>query len=49
MYQMFLQPYEYGKTGSGVLPRAGQAASMMCSYQRYEIVAAPGVSKGPPS
>jgi beta-glucosidase len=48
-HQMFLQPYEYGTTGSGALPRPGQASSMMCSYQRYGLVAAPGVSKGPPS
>ncbi len=48
-HQMYLQPYEYGTSGSGVLPHPGQAASMMCSYQRFEIHPAPGVSGGTPS
>jgi beta-glucosidase len=48
-HELYLQPYEYGSSGSGVLPNAGQAASMMCSYARYEIDAAPGVSGSPPS
>ena len=48
-HQMYLQPYEYGTSGSGVLPHPGEAASMMCSYQRFEIHPAPGVSGGTPS
>jgi beta-glucosidase len=48
-HQLYLQPYEYGTSGSGTLPRPGQAASMMCSYQRFEIHNAPGVSAGTPS
>jgi len=48
-HQLYLQPYEYGTSGSGVLPRSGQAGSMMCSYQRFEIHPAPGVSGGTPS
>lgn len=48
-HQLYLQPYEYGTSGSGTLPRPGQAASMMCSYQRFEIHSAPGVSGSPPS
>jgi beta-glucosidase len=47
--QLYLQPYEYGTSGSGGLPRPGQAASMMCSYQRFEIHPAPGASGSPPS
>jgi beta-glucosidase len=47
-HQMYLQPYEYGTSGSGVLPHPGEAASMMCSYQRFEIHPAPGVSGGTP-
>ena len=48
-HQMFLAPYEYGSSGSGVLPKPGQASSMMCSYQTYDIEPAPGVSGGVPS
>ena len=48
-HQLYLQPYEYGTSGSGALPRPGEAASMMCSYQRFEIHPAPGVSGGTPS
>ncbi len=48
-HELYMTPYEYGTSGSGTLPRPGQASSMMCSYQRYAIVAAPGVTKGPPS
>lgn len=48
-HQIYLQPYEYGTSGSGVLPNPGQASSMMCSYQRFEIVPAPGISGGVPS
>ncbi len=47
--QLYLQPYEYGTSGSGALPRPGQAASMMCSYQRFEIHPAPGASGSVPS
>jgi beta-glucosidase len=48
-HQLYLQPYEYGTSGGGALPRPGQAASMMCSYQRFEIHSAPGASGAPPS
>jgi beta-glucosidase len=47
--QLYLQPYEYGTSGGGMLPRAGEAASMMCSYQKFEIHPAPGASGSPPS
>jgi beta-glucosidase len=43
-HELYLTPYEYTTTGSSVLPHPGMAASMMCSYARYEIVAAPGSS-----
>jgi len=43
-HELFMTPYEYGTTGSGQLPNPGLAASMMCSYERYEIAAAPGSS-----
>jgi len=43
-HEMYMTPYEYGTTGSGQLPNPGLAASMMCSYERYEIVAAPGTT-----
>ncbi|MFL5822744.1 MAG: glycoside hydrolase family 3 C-terminal domain-containing protein [Solirubrobacteraceae bacterium] len=48
-HELYLQPYEYGTSGSGVLPHAGQASSLMCSYARYELVSAPHVSGSPPS
>lgn len=48
-HELYLQPYEYGTTGSGVLPNPGQSASMMCSYARFELTAAPGVNGAPPS
>jgi len=48
-HQLYLQPYEYATSGSGVLPDPGQSASMMCSYARYELVSAPGVTGSPPS
>ena len=48
-HELYLTPYEQATSGSGVLPGAGQASSMMCSYQRYEITAAPGVSGAPAS
>jgi beta-glucosidase len=48
-HELYLTPYEYGTSGSGILPRPGSASSMMCSYARYEIVAAPGITSGPPS
>jgi len=48
-HELYLQPYEYGTSGSRFLSNPGQAAAMMCSYARYEIVAAPGVSGAPPS
>ena len=48
-HELYLQPYEYATSGSGVLPRPGQSASMMCSYARYELVSAPGVSGSPPA
>jgi beta-glucosidase len=48
-HQMFLQPYEYGSSGSGVLPHPGQASAMMCSYQTFDIEPAPGVGQGTPS
>jgi beta-glucosidase len=48
-HQLFLAPYEYGTTGSSVLPHPGDAASMMCSYQRFQLQPAPGVSGGVPS
>jgi beta-glucosidase len=43
-HELYLTPYEYGANGSGVLSGAGNASSMMCSYQRYELVAAPGTT-----
>jgi beta-glucosidase len=48
-HELFLSPYEHATSGSGVLPRPGQASSMMCSYATYKLVAAPGVSGGVPS
>ncbi len=47
--ELYLPPYEYGTSGSGVLPKPGESASMMCSYARYELVPAPSVSGGVPS
>jgi beta-glucosidase len=47
-HQLYLEPYEYGTSGGGALPHAGQASSMMCSYQRFEIVPAPRVGGGVP-
>ena len=46
-HELYLTPYEYVASGSGTLPHPGLAASMMCSYQRYQIVPAPGVSGTP--
>jgi len=43
-HELYLTPYEYGANGSGVLPGAGDASSMMCSYQIFEIENAPGAS-----
>ena len=48
-HELYLQPYEYATTGSRVLPKPGESASMMCSYARYELVSAPGVAGSPPS
>src|SRR4051795_12424999 len=48
-HEMYLPPYEYGTSGSGVLRDPGEAASMMCSYARFELVSAPNVSGSPPS
>jgi beta-glucosidase len=48
-HELYLQPYEYGTSGSGVLPNPGNASSMMCSYARFELVSAPNVSASPPS
>ena len=48
-HELYLQPYEYGTSGSGVLPSPGEAASMMCSYARYELDSAPNVAGSPPS
>lgn len=48
-HQIFLTPYEYAMTGSGVLPHPGHAASAMCSYARYELVRTPGMQGAPPS
>jgi len=48
-HELYLTPYEYATTGSGTVPNPGLASSMMCSYQRYEIVAAPGVTGIPDS
>jgi beta-glucosidase len=46
-HELYLTPYEYGANGSGVLPNAGFASSLMCSYQIFEIQPAPGVTGGP--
>src|SRR4051794_21380221 len=48
-HEMYLPPYEYGTSGSGVLRNPGQSASMMCSYARFELVSAPNVPGSPPS
>src|SRR3954462_2108810 len=48
-HELYLQPYEYGTSGGGVLPNPGDAASMMCSYARFELNAAPNVAGSPPS
>src|SRR5438552_3359340 len=46
-HELYLTSFEYAANGSGVLPGPGQAASLMCSYQVYELVAAPGVADAP--
>jgi beta-glucosidase len=47
--EMILPGYEYGTSGSGVLPHPGQASSMMCSYASYKLSVAPGASGTEPS
>lgn len=46
-HELYMTPYEYGTSGSGVLAEPGQASSMMCSYATFSIVNAPGISGVP--
>lgn len=48
LHQTYLQPYEYGTSGSEALPHPGEASSMMCSYQRFRVLPAPELSGGVP-
>ena len=43
-HEIFLQPYEQGANGGGQLSNPGNASSMMCSYERYSIEAAPNTT-----